>query len=163
MPVHMIEATPTLPVSSSLTLCTMKHVIAVFLLSSLATLAGGSVNDAAASHPLYGKWKWTYASNHCTETYDYRPDNTSIISSGEEQAESRFTISDKPDQKGFYRMTDVTTKSNGRAGCDGAAGGTPVGDSAVIFIFFNPTKSEMIICQEPSFNACMGPLRRVSQ
>ena len=141
----------------------MKPFIAVLLLSSLTSSASAKTNDAVVSHPLYGKWKWTYEKNNCTEVYDYRLNNTSIITSGEEQAESRFTISEKPDQNGFYRMADITTKSNGRTGCDGAPGGTPIGHSATIFLFFSATKTEMVICQEPSFTACMGPLRRISQ
>ena len=143
----------------------MKTIAATLtlIICSIATSAIANVTDSTALHPLYGKWAWTYAKNNCTEVYDYRPDNTSVVTSGEEIGESRFTISDKPDLNGFYRMTDVVTKSNGRTGCDGEPGGTPVGDTATMYIHLQPTKNEMVICQEPSFNACMGPLRRISQ
>lgn len=139
----------------------MKAISAALILCSIAISAIANVADSP--HPLYGKWSWTYAKNNCTEVYDYRPDNTAVITSGDELAESRFTISDKPDLNGFYRMVDVATKSNGRTGCDGEPGGTPVGDTATLYIFFKPTKDEMVMCQEPSFKACMGPLRRISQ
>lgn len=138
----------------------MKTIATPIILCFMATSAIANVTDSSAPHPLYGKWEWTYAKNNCTEVYDYRSDNTSVITSGEEQAESRFTISEKHDLNGFCRMKDVTTKSNGRTGCDGEPGGTPVGDTATMYIFFHPKKKEMVICQEPSFNACMGPLRR---
>ncbi|GAB4510252.1 MAG: hypothetical protein Tsb0026_11800 [Sulfuricaulis sp.] len=138
----------------------MKKYVATLIICSIATTAVANVGNLSTQYPLYGKWTWTRTENNCTEVYDYRPDNTSMVTSGEEIAESRFTISDKPDLNGFYRMTDVVTKSNGRTGCDGSPGGTPVGDAVTIYIFFHPTKNEMIICQEPSFNACFGPLRR---
>lgn len=138
----------------------MKTILATLIICSITTTAIASIGNSP-THGLYGKWAWTY--HNCTEVYDYRPDNTSIVTSGEEVGESRFTITDKPDLNGFYRMTDVVTKSNGRTGCDGEPGGTPIGDTATIYIFFYPTKDEMLMCQEPSLNACMGPLRRISQ
>ena len=141
----------------------MKTIAAAFIISSIATSAVATVTDLSTQHPLYGKWAWTYTKNNCTEVYNFRPDNTSVVTSGEEIGESRFTISDKPDLNGFHLMTDVITKSNSRTGCDGEPGGTPVGDTATMYIFFSPTKREMAICQEPSFNSCFGPLRRLPQ
>ena len=135
----------------------MKKIVATLIICAVATTA---VAGSAMQHPLFGKWTWTRAENKCTEEYDYRPDHTSTVTSGEEVGESRFTISDEPDQHGFYRMTDVVTKDNGRTGCDGRPGGTPVGDEATMFVFIRPTGDEMVICQEPSFAACFGPLRR---
>ncbi len=140
----------------------MKKTATALTFFCIATTAIANVTDSNTL-PLYGKWSWIYQQNNCTEVYDYRSDNTTLITSGDEQAESSFTISEKPDQNGFYRMTDVTTKSNGLTGCDGQSGGTPVGDTATIYIIFSPTKDEMVICQEPSLNACMGPLRRISK
>ena len=136
----------------------MKKTIATLIICAIATTA---VADSSIQHPLFGKWMWTRAENNCTEVYDYRPDYTSRVNSGEEIGESRFTVSDEPDQHGFYRMTDVATKYNGRTGCDGMLGGTPVGDEATMFIFIRPIGDEMVICQEPSFAACFGPLRRI--
>ncbi|MBL8486649.1 MAG: hypothetical protein JNK22_06155 [Rhodocyclaceae bacterium] len=141
---------------------TMKTILVTLLALSAATVASANVG-ASSTHRLYGKWTWTYAKNDCTEVYDYRMDNTAVITSGEEVAESRFTIAEKPDPVGFYRVTDVVTKSNGRMGCDGEPGGTPVGHEATIYILFHPRRDEMLICQRPSLDACMGPLRRVSR
>jgi len=125
--------------------------------------ANANVTGSPPHHPLYGQWVWTYEKNNCQEVYQYRSDNTTIVTSGEEVGESRFTISDKPDLNGFYKMTDVVTKSNGLSGCDGTPGGTPVGDTVTLYILFHPIKSEMLICQQPSLKACMGPLRRISK
>lgn len=140
----------------------MKAIFATFFLFSMVTTAIANVREVP-THRLYGKWTWTYSKNNCTEVYHYRQDNTSSVSSGEEVAESSFTISDKPDLNGFFRMTDVVKKSNGRTGCDGEPGGTPIGHEVTIFIIFHPTRDEMLICQEPSLNACFGPLQRISQ
>lgn len=140
----------------------MKAILATLIICSTVTTAIANVGNSP-THRLFGKWAWTYSKNSCTEVYDYRPDNTARVTSGEEVAESRFTISDMPDAKGFYRMTDVVTKSNGRTGCDGEAGGTPVGHEVTIYILFHSARDEMLVCQEPSLDSCFGPLRRVSQ
>lgn len=140
----------------------MKSILATLIIYSVATTAVASVGNSPTNR-LYGKWAWTYSKNNCTEVYDYRSDNTSVVTSGEEVAESHFTIAEKPDLKGFYRMTDRVTKSNGRTGCDGEPGGTPIDHEVTIYILFHPTRDEMLICQEPSLNSCFGPLRRVSQ
>lgn len=140
----------------------MKAILAALIVCSVTTTAFANVG-AMPTNRLYGKWTWTYAQNNCTEEYNYRADNTTVVLSGEEKAESRFTISDKPDLNGFYRMTDVVTKSNGRTGCDGELGGTPIGHEATIYIIFHPKKEEMFICQQPSLDTCFGPLQRVTQ
>ncbi|NNM83012.1 MAG: hypothetical protein HKL98_10480 [Burkholderiales bacterium] len=142
-------------------------ILATLILCATATTALANMGNSSlvGSTPtrLYGKWTWTYSKNNCTESYEFRTDNTYAVTSGDEVGESRFTITDKPDPNGFYRMTDVVTKSNGRTGCDGEPGGTPVGDKATNYIIFHPTREEMLMCQSPSLNACFGPLRRVSQ
>jgi hypothetical protein len=140
----------------------MKVIVTTLVISSLAMPAAASVGSSP-THRLYGTWSWTYSENNCTEVYNYRPDNTTVVTSGEEVAESRFNISEKPDLNGFYRMTDVVTKSNGRTGCDAEPGGTPIGHEVTIYILFRPKSEEMLICQQPSLNTCFGPLRRVSQ
>jgi hypothetical protein len=136
----------------------MKKIVTTLVISAMAVTA---VGGPTTKHPLFGEWTWTRKENNCTEVYYYLPDYTSKVTSGEEIAESRFTISDEPDQKGFYRMTDEVTKDNGRPGCDGAPGGTPVGDKSTMFVFIRPSGDEMVICQEASFSACFGPLRRI--
>jgi hypothetical protein len=138
----------------------MKKIIAILFICTISTTAFA---ESTIAHPVFGKWTWTLEKSNCTEMYDYRPNFTSTVTSGDEIGESRFTISDEPDQHGFYRMIDVVTKSNGHAGCDGEPGGTPVGDEATTFIFISPIKDEMVICQEPNFTACFGPLRRITK
>lgn len=134
----------------------------ILLLVAFLSISSASANlGASPVQRLYGKWTWTYAKNNCTEVYDYRRDNTARITSGEEVAESRFSISEQPDARGFYRMIDVVTQSNGKTGCDGQPGGTPVGHEVTIYLLFHPAIDEMLVCQQANLNACMGPLRRV--
>jgi hypothetical protein len=144
-------------------ICSMKTLATVLTcLLTASSLASSAVSaDVAKGHPLIGEWTWTRKENSCTEVYSYRPDGTSRISSGEEVAETRFSISDKPDLNGFYRMDDEVTKDNGRTGCDGTAGGSAVGTKGTVYMIIRPAGDEMIICQKPSFDECFGPLRRV--
>ena len=134
------------------------------LMSLLPILAFGSESPSIMPHkyhPIYGKWTWTRQVNNCTEVYEFRTDNTSVVTSGLEIGESSFAISDEPDQNGFYKMTDIVTKDNGKEDCGGSPTGTPVGDKATNYILFNPSGDQMIMCEKPSLNACFGPLRRI--
>lgn len=114
-----------------------------------------------ADHPYLGKWVWNYRG--CDEFYEYRRDRTSRIKSGEEVGESTFTISDEPEKSGFYHMVDTVTRSNGNPGCDGSPGGTPVGEVSELYVFIRPSGEEMLICEDESVDACIGPLRRLHQ
>ncbi|WP_156226468.1 hypothetical protein [Herbaspirillum chlorophenolicum] len=119
--------------------------------------------DFSIQHPIHGQWTWTFERNSCTEVYHYKSDNTARVTSGAEIAESRFTLSEKPDQNGFYRMTDVVTKSNGQTGCDGTAGGTPVGHEVTNYLILNATREKLLICWDASLNQCFGPLQRIGK
>ena len=141
----------------------MKAFLPALILCLMASTTFANTGSSSNSHPLHGKWTWTYQKNNCTEVYEYHSDNTTSVTSGEEIGESRFTVSDSPDSNGFYRMTDQITKSNGKTGCDGAPGGSPVGNKVTIYIIFSPDEEEMAICQTASFSACFGPLRRISR
>lgn len=112
-----------------------------------------------ADHPYLGRWTWAYKG--CTEVYTNRADGTTSVVSGEEVGEGTFTISDETEESGFYRVVDTVTTSNGKTGCDGQAGGTPVGSVATIFVFIRPSGDEMLECKTPSLDHCMGPLRRI--
>ena len=132
----------------------------IIALSAAGGLVACASHPVMPRHPIHGMWSWTRAVNHCTETYEYRPDGTTRVTSGDEIAESRYTISAEPDGSGFYRMEDETTKSNGKTDCAGSPTGTPVGDKATVFIFIRPSGQEMYVCREPNVRTCFGPLSR---
>jgi hypothetical protein len=64
-----------------------------------------SVVGAAEGEPagdIVGKWTWTRADNACTELYDYRPDGTLHVQSGEEKTDNTYSISFSPEDNGFF-------------------------------------------------------------
>jgi len=134
-------------------------LLALVCVSPHAMAAQNIAPQIRADHPYLGKWMWAY--NGCNEVYENRSNGTSKITSGEEVGESAFTISDEPERSGFYSVTDTVTNSNGKTGCDGTSGGTPVGDVAAFYVFIRPSNEEMLICQDESINQCMGPLKRI--
>ena len=99
--------------------------------------------------------------NGCSETFEYRQNHTSRITSGAEIAESRFVIADVPDQGAFYKMTDEVAKDNGGADRAGSPTGTPVGDKVTNYVLITPSGNEMLVSQSASLDACFGPLHRV--
>src|SRR5438093_3984279 len=106
-------------------------ITTAFCVSTLAaTLAGAG--PLRAGHPLIGTWKITFPDGSCEETYLIRPNGTMFITSAEEVAESKFELSDKPSEKGFYKWDDTITKDNGKKDCSGEV--TPVGHAATNYI-----------------------------
>jgi hypothetical protein len=113
-----------------------------------------------AQHPVLGTWQWTDSRNGCTEVYDFRPDGTVPVVSGDERTDNTFTISDTPDAQGFYTLTLFTVKDHGGKDC----GGDETDNTAmenVIYLLFEPGLTEFIICAEQRLESCFGPWRRV--
>lgn len=106
-------------------------------------------------HPLLGTWKLEVPGEECVETYHFRPDGTSLVTSAAEVAESEFEISDEPSARGFYRMTDRIVRDNGKPDCMGEVL-TP-GSQVVRYLRFHPLRPEFIMCDEESLDACIGP------
>jgi hypothetical protein len=135
------------------------HVPCLLIWASIGTAAAAST--IRADHPFLGRWTWDFRG--CTEIYDNRADGTAVSNSGEEVGQSTYTISDEPEDSGFYRLVDTVTRSNGKTGCDGTPGGTPVGDEATRFIFIRPSGDEMLVCRMESVESCHGPLKRIGR
>jgi len=135
----------------------------IFITISAVFITACASTPPVQSHPYFGKWTWTRAKNSCTEIYENRPDHTSKVISGQEISESRFTISDEPEQSGFYKVTDEVTFSNGKPDCTDSPTGTPIGDKVTAFVFIRPSGNEMLVCQYPSLDSCLFALTRVSK
>jgi len=131
--------------------------IAVIIFSSTPTV--GMAGGIPADHPILGTWSFSLPGASCSETYRFRPDGTTFVTSGQEVSESVYTISPKPSAKGFYKWSDTITKDNGKPDCGGAI--TTVGGAATNFVRFHPSGEAMIVCREESLDACFGPLQRV--
>jgi hypothetical protein len=135
----------------------------VFLLLALATLTWSALaappQPTSKEHPIIGRWTITLPDGSCSETYTFRPDGTTLVTSGEEIAETVFEISAKPSASGFYKMTDKLVKDNGKKDCSGAI--TEVGQTATNYVQFHQSNNLFIMCADESLNTCIGPFRRV--
>ena len=112
----------------------------------------------AKDHPIVGRWTYTVPDGSCTETYNFRTDGTTVVTSGDEIAESVFDIAAKPGRDGFYQWTDKLVKDNGKKDCAGEV--TAVGKVVTNYILFSPAGDQFIICAQESLDACFGPLQR---
>ncbi len=112
----------------------------------------------AKDHPILGRWTITIPEVSCSETYTFRPDGTSVVTSGEEIAESVLEISAKPSPLGFYKWTDRLVKDNGKKDCAGEI--TEVGQVVTNFVQFHPSGVAFILCAGESLDRCIGPFMR---
>jgi len=138
----------------------LRMTIAGAILVVAATAGAQTVkpHKIAKDHPLVGRWTFTLPDGSCTETYHFRSDGTSVVTSGDEIAESVFDIAAKPDAHGFYKWTDELVKDNGKKDCAGEV--TAIGKVVTNYILFSPGGDQFIICAQQSLDACFGPLER---
>ncbi|WP_229423350.1 hypothetical protein [Massilia frigida] len=128
---------------------------------SLAVLAPATHGaPLAASHPILGIWKLTLPDGSCSETYRFRGDGTTLVISAAEVSESTFDIPAKPSAAGFYKLVDKNVKVNGKPDCSGKVMKT--GATGTNFIRFHPSGFLFVMCAAESFDACIGPFRRVA-
>ncbi|MEH6433972.1 hypothetical protein [Massilia sp. DD77] len=125
----------------------------------LFALSGLAVAAPPADHPILGIWRLSLPELGCSETYRFRGDGTTLVTSAEEVSESEFKIPDKPSSKGFYRLEDRITKDNGKKDCSGAI--MKVGTRATNFIRFHPSGSLFLMCSDETMESCIGPFERV--
>lgn len=137
-----------------------KRILVVAMLTS-ALLA--AVAQAATSpqqeHPLLGVWEFTLPDGRCTETYLFKANGTTFVTSAEEVAEMQYEVSAEPSEKGFYKLVDTVTQDNGRKDCGG--GITAVGSRSTHYLWFHPSGELFVMCRDESLDACFGPLLRV--
>jgi len=133
-------------------------LFAVSLLAG-APLASAAPPAPAPSHPILGIWKLALPTLRCSETYRFRGDGTTLVTSAEEVSESEFSIPDKPSDKGFYKLEDRIVKDNGKKDCSGEI--MQVGTRATNFVRFHPSGGLFLMCTDESMEACIGPFERV--
>jgi len=140
----------------------LKAVLPVAAAAALLVVGGTAADPPhkpKTNHPILGTWVLTVPDTDCEETYYVRQDGTTLVTSGEEVAESVYEIADEPSAKGFYRNTDRIVKDNGKPDCAGNI--TKVGTEVTNYVRFHPSFDLMIICRDESLNACFGPLYRL--
>jgi hypothetical protein len=140
---------------------TRKYLWVLALL--LAARAGAAAPDAPPAldpvHPIVGTWKFTLADGICAETYHFRKDGTTVVTSGAEVTESAYEISAAPSARGYYKLVDRITRDNGKKDCTGEL--TKVGREATTYIRFHPSGDMIIFCESESLDNCIGPLNRI--
>ena len=137
----------------------MRALITIVL--SLSLLAPPAMAaPPAASHPILGIWKLTLPDGSCSETYRFRGDGTTLVTSAQEISESVFTVPAQPSAKGFYKLEDKVVKDNGKLDCAGAI--TKIGSKVTHFVQFNAARSLFVMCASESLDLCIGPFLRVS-
>jgi hypothetical protein len=127
------------------------------LLAMFAPAAMGAV--VASGHPILGTWKFDMPDGSCSEIYRFRSDGTTIVTSGEEVAESSYSIAASASKDGFYKWVDTIVKDNGKKDCTGEI--TKPGKAITNFVQFDGSGELLIVCREETAKACFGPLRRV--
>ena len=132
------------------------------LLTGLLLLGAAPVtaqNAVFSNHPLIGTWRFSLPDGSCDETYRFRADGTSLVTSGDEVAESEYKIAEQPSRSGFYEWVDTIVKDNGKKDCAGQI--TDVGRKTTNYIRFDAQGQRFIVCRAENLQQCFGPLRRV--
>ena len=138
----------------------MRAALLALVFAVLADRAGADPpRPPKTNHPILGTWIFAVPETDCEETYYMRQDGTTLVTSGQEVAESVYEIDDEPSAKGFYKSTDRIVKDNGKPDCAGDI--TKVGSQVTNYIRFHPSSNMMIICKDESLDACFGPLYRL--
>ncbi|TXG02392.1 hypothetical protein [Massilia arenae] len=138
----------------------MHAMISLLLLSLLGAVMPALAQNAPASdHPILGIWRLEVPDTNCSETYRFRADGTTLVTSAAEISESVYTIPNEPDAEGFYRLTDRITKDNGKPDCSGNV--MKPGANVTHFVRFHPSGKLFLLCAEASIEACIGPFTRV--
>lgn len=128
-------------------------------LSLTGSLAFAAPPAPAPNHPILGIWRLTLPDGSCSETYRFRADGTTLVTSAAEVSESEYHIPAEPSEKGFYRLVDTIVKDNGKEDCMGQV--MKVGTKATNFIRFHPSGALFLMCATESMETCIGPFQRV--
>jgi hypothetical protein len=130
-------------------------------LQAVLFAAPAAAGPLRADHPLVGSWTLDLANEteSCQEIYRFRADGTSLVTSAQEVAQSRFDIDDKPSAKGFYKMVDTIEKDNGGEDCGGEV--TAPGNATTRYLLFSEDQDQFIMCEDESPQACIGPFERI--
>jgi hypothetical protein len=131
----------------------------LLMLCLLASSVHAAPEAPRADHPILGIWELRVPGSNCLETYRFRGDGTSLVTSHHEVSESEFHVQPQPDDKNFYAWEDRIVKDNGKADCSG--GVTAVGSATRRFLRFAPSDNMFLMCAEESMTRCIGPFRRV--
>ena len=126
--------------------------------SALAAGPAPAADPLRADHPLLGAWTFT-SPDGCVETWRIDRTGNSLVTSAGEVAEMRFTLSDQPSPRGFYKWTDTLYKDNGKKDCAGQVTKPP--RTTTNFILLNRAGTRFIFCAAEDTRQCFGPFVKV--
>jgi len=137
------------------------RIVASLLLLSLcgASTYAFAQPGLASDHPILGIWRLAVPDTGCLETYRFRGDGTTLVTSAAEVSESAYHIPNEPTAQGFYRLEDRITSDNGKPDCSGNV--MKPGSQATHFVRFHPSGKLFLLCADESMEACIGPFQRV--
>jgi hypothetical protein len=135
------------------------HLPAAFALSMALLSPVAMAAPPASNHPILGIWVLSLPDGSCSETYRFRGDGTTLVTSAEEVSESVFNIPAEPSAKGFYKLEDRVVKDNGKKDCLGKV--TKPGAKMTHYVQFHPSHSLFVLCTDETLDACIGPFRRL--
>jgi len=136
----------------------MKSALAFALTLACWSAQAASTPDLhplRADHPLIGAWQISTADGSCAETYRIDRGGTSLVTSADEVAETRFVISDQPSAHGYYKWIDTLVKDNGKKDCSGQVTKAP--RTTTNYILLNPAGNRFIMCAAEDGRQCIGP------
>ncbi len=136
-------------------------LVLAFACAAAAITVAANAADAPASslHPLAGTWTGSPFNSKCVENFQYRINNTLLVTSGESISEWNYTVTPQADALGFYTVVETSMRNNGKKDCSGDTVDA-WGMVATRHMQFSPARDRMIVCREASLAACFGPLRR---
>lgn len=139
-----------------------KGVLLSALCAAVAAHAAPAPSEEASdpTRQIVGTWKWTLPGTQCSETYDYRPDGTLQVVSGDEKSDNTYKASVAEGKSGFLKIDATIVKDYGGQDCTESQEDN-TGGTHVVYILFDPTGNQHVMCQAQQLNSCVGPLERV--
>jgi len=111
-----------------------------------------------SDHPLIGAWALRAGDTGCTEIYRISREGTSLVTSADEVAQTRFEVADQPSAKGYYKWVDTIVKDNGKKDC---SGNVTKPHTTTSYILMSETRKAFISCRNESTKACIGPFVKI--
>ena len=108
---------------------------------------------------LVGSWTWSPPKTDCVETYTYRDNGTLSVVSGDERTEATYRVERLRNSR-FAKLVMTTTRDNRGKDC-GGDDRDDTGRSSTMYYLMTPDKVQMIFCDEPKLERCLGPFTRL--
>jgi hypothetical protein len=124
------------------------------------SIASNPPQPKSSEDDIVGTWSWRVPSAvPCIETITFRADGTRSVVSGNERADSTYTIEAVPFSV-FRKLNVKIVKDHGGVDCGGDATDDTGGGFSTYFVI-QADRSSVLFCEKPRFDACIGPYLRV--